>query len=67
MIEKSRAMTGVSMQCFLFLLYRVAIEISVGMTGLLRRVLLSPPLYTGDRSKRSQGDGLDQVRLNFAK
>ena len=33
------------------------IEKSIGMTGVLRRALLSPPIYTGDRSKRSQGNG----------
>ena len=55
-IEKSIGMTGVWMEYFLFLLYKVVIEISVGMTGVLRRELLSPPLYTGDRSKRSQGN-----------
>ena len=29
------------------------IEKSIGMTGVLRRALLSSPIYTGDRSKRS--------------
>ena len=52
-IEISVAMTGVWMECFLFLLYKVVIEISVGMTRVLMGALLSPPLYTGDRSKRS--------------
>ena len=35
----------------------MVIEKSIGMTGVLRRALLSSPIYTGDRSKRSQGDG----------
>ena len=56
-IEISTAMTGVWMECFLFLLYRVAIEISIGMTGVLRRAHFSSLLYTTDRPKRTQGDG----------
>ncbi len=60
MVKKSVGMTGVSMECFLFLLYRVAIEISIGMTGVLRRALSSPPLYGWDRSERSQEDGFGE-------
>ena len=40
------------------------IEKSVGMTGLLRRVLLSPPLYGWDRSKRSQGKGFEELVID---
>ena len=35
----------------------VVIEISVGMTGVLRGAHFSSLLYTTDRPKRSQGDG----------
>ena len=45
-------------------MYRVAIEISIGMTGVLRRALLSPPLYTGDRSKRSEGKGFEDLVID---
>ena len=63
-IEKSIGMTGVWMECFLFLLYKVVIEISVGMTGVLRRAFLSPPVYTGDRSKRSQDSGFKELVID---
>ena len=43
-IEKSIGMTGVWMECFLFLLYKVVIEISVGMTGVLMGALFISPL-----------------------
>ena len=33
---------------------------SIDMTGVLRRALLSHPLYTGDRSKRSWGKGFEE-------
>ncbi len=36
------------------------IEKSIAMTGVLRTALLSPPLYTGGRSKHSQGKGFDE-------
>ena len=38
----------------------MVIEISTAMTGVLRRAHFSSPIYTGDRSKRSQGDGFDE-------
>ena len=64
MIEISIGMTGVWMECFLFLLYKVVIEKSTGMTGVMRRALLSPPLYTGDRSKRSQDSGFKELVID---
>ena len=42
----------------------MAIEKSVAMTGLLRRALLSPPIYTGDRSKRSQDSGFKELVID---
>ena len=42
----------------------MAIEKSVGMTGVLRRALLSPPIYTGDRSKRSQDSGFKELVID---
>ena len=40
------------------------IEKSIAMTGVLRRALLSPPIYTGDRSKRSQDSGFKELVID---
>ena len=40
------------------------IEKSIGMTGVLRRALLSPPIYTSDRSKRSQDRGFEELGID---
>ena len=63
-IEKSIGMPGVWMEYFLFLLYKVVIEISVGMTGVLGGAHCSSLLYTTDRPKRSQRDGFGEAVID---